>query len=59
MRLLHVLEGLPCYGAVLPLAADFPTIHVLMLGGMSFHDNILVCKGNCSQGFVKISKAIK
>jgi hypothetical protein len=30
-----------------------------MLGGTSFHDNILVFGGNCSQQFVKVNKAIK
>ncbi len=33
------------------LVADLPIIRVAMLGGRSFHDNSLVCKGN--------SKAIK
>jgi hypothetical protein len=59
MRLFQVLEGLPCDGVVLLLAADFPTICVAMLGGTSFHGNILVCKGNCGQQFVKVNKAIK
>jgi hypothetical protein len=59
MRLLQVLEGLPCCGAILPLAADLPTIHAAMLGGTSFHDNILVWEGNCSQRFFEINKAIK
>ncbi len=59
MRLLQVLEGLPCCRAVLPLAADLPTIRVAMLGKTSFHDNILVFEGNCGRRFVKINKAIK
>ncbi len=59
MRLLQVLEGLPCCGAVLPLAADLPTIHVAILGGTPFHNNILVCKGNSGQQFIKVTKAIK
>jgi hypothetical protein len=60
MRLLQVFEGLPCHGAILPLAADLPTIPVVTLGGgMSFNDNILVCEGNCGRRFVKINKAIK
>jgi hypothetical protein len=46
MQLLQVLEGLPCHGAVLPLATDLPTMRAATLGGMSFHKDILVCEGN-------------
>ncbi len=53
------LEGPPCRGAILPLAADLPTIRVAMLGGMSFHNNSLVCEGNSGQQFIKVNKAIK
>jgi hypothetical protein len=59
MRLLQVLEGLLCHGAVLPFAADLPTMRVAMLGGTNFHNDILVCKGNFGQRFVKINKRIK
>ncbi len=58
MRLFQVIEGIPCSEAVLPLAADLPTICVATLGGMSFHNNNLVCKENRGQQFIKVKIAI-
>jgi hypothetical protein len=41
------------------IGSNLPTICVVLLGGTSFHNNILVCKGNCGRRFVKVNKIIK